>query len=378
MPFGNALNNTSAAGTATYSTITLGANTTIAMWLYFTGSTVNYNCLLGNDIWYHGSGANPGKLQFVHSAGGNCLITTSSISNDANWHLYVITDNGSIVKCYRDTVDMGNSVGYKSLNGCQTLKLLQGVNNNAYMGLIDQVSIWSRVLSSAELTGLYNGGAPTYSDMSIAPWSSSLTACWTFDGVLRGADFSRNNHTIIINNASVVTGIVPEFPTPTMRNGVGIQGVIGALKGITLGGPTSYLGDGTFGRHMQTGVTENFDEGNPTAPCLQLTYPGFWRFRWSIKPGLRSIYIQTKQPHFLSGSVPYVNVFYPPTLIVKANSTVGLNTDLIGTAPVEQGWVQIGPVSFTATAVGPVWVELWNNNTNEHNTPCLFDRIIAT
>jgi hypothetical protein len=163
------------------------------------------------------------------------------------------------------------------------------------------------------------------------------------------------------------------------REIVSSQGVIGALKGLTLGGPTSYLGDGTFGRHMQTGVVENFVDGNPSAPCLQLTYPGFWRFRWGISPGYRSIYISVKQPHFFPVSYGSpVSIFYPPSLIVKANPAIGLNADLVGTAPVNQGWVQIGPVSFTATDYGPVFVELHNNNTAEYSTPVYWDHIITT
>jgi len=171
-------------------------------------------------------------------------------------------------------------------------------------------------------------------------------------------------------------GSIPLFSYGN-KSKMGGQTVIGALKGIAFSGvPTTYLDDGTFGRHMQVGVTQSMSEGNPSSPCLQLTYTGFWRFRWVIKPGPRSIYINAKQPHFLSGSFPYVNVFYPPSIIVKSNSSVGLNADISSSATVGQEWVQIS-VSFTATGTGVCWVELWNNNTNEYNTPAFFDHIIT-
>lgn len=195
------------------------------------------------------------------------------------------------------------------------------------------------------------------------------------------SSFSANTSGPLTLTVASFNGIGQELinqPFGAVKDKVSFAGVIDALKGISLGGPTSYLGDGTFGRHMQVGVTENFTDGNPSAPCLQLTYPGFWRFRWSVKPGVRSVYIQAKQSHYLSGSVPYVNIFYPPTMVVKANSAVGLNNDISGSAIDTQGWNQIGPVSFTATAVGIISVELWNNNSNEYNTPCLFDHIICT
>ena len=194
--------------------------------------------------------------------------------------------------------------------------------------------------------------------------------------------FSANTSGLLTLTIASVNGIGQELakqPDGAIKSGTSTQCVIGALKGIAFSGvPTSYLGDGTYGRHMQVGVTENFTDGNPSSPCLQLTYPGFWRFRWSVKPGVRSIYIQAKQPHYLSGSIPYVSIFYPSTMVVKANSSVGLNNDISGSAIDTQSWNQIGPVSFTVNSSGPVWVELWNNNSNEYNTPALFDHIIAT
>ena len=60
----------------------------------------------------------------------------------------------------------------------------------------------------------------------------------------------------------------------------GTQGVIGALKGITLGGPTNYITDGgTYGRHMQTGVTQILEgatwalTGAPPAYCKLFCVP---------------------------------------------------------------------------------------------------------
>jgi hypothetical protein len=149
-------------------------------------------------------------------------------------------------------------------------------------------------------------------------------------------------------------------------------GIIGALQGIMLGAPSSILSDGTFGRHLQVGVNENTTDGSPfsQSPCLQLDIPGFWRFRWSIKPGVRSIYVNTKQ-------ITTITPSYSPSLVIKMNPLVGLLTDVTSTAASSQDWVTIGPVSFVATGNGAVWVELHNNNTNEYNTPCLFDHIVA-
>ena len=155
-------------------------------------------------------------------------------------------------------------------------------------------------------------------------------------------------------------------------SGAAKRWVIGALQGISLGGPTSINGDGTFGRHLQVGVTQSMSDGNPAAPCLSLDIPGMWRFRWVVKAGTRTINVNVKQ----AGTIFTSSL--RPTVVVKANPNIGLNTDISGSAVASQGWVTIGPISFIATTSGVTWVELHNNNTNEINTPTLFDHIVTT
>jgi hypothetical protein len=213
--YGGALVSSANTSSATNSTITLGANTTISLWVYFTGANNNYNCLFGNDIWYHGSGANAGKLQFIHSGTGNCLISTTNIANDAAWHHYVLVDDGASVKAYKDTVDMGNSVGYKTLNNCVIFKLLQGVNANNFKGRIDEVCIWSRALSTGEISTLYNSGAGVKGDVSQAPWSTGLTVGWHMDtnaavNFTQIPDFSGNGRSLTVSNCVSTIGIIPK------------------------------------------------------------------------------------------------------------------------------------------------------------------------
>jgi len=65
-------------------------------------------------------------------------------------------------------------------------------------------------------------------------------------------------------------------------------------------------------------------------------------------------------------------------MVVKANSAVGLAADQTATAGASTGWVTVGPVSFTCTAAGAVWVELHNNYFGAYASPCFFDHIVAT
>lgn len=144
--------------------------------------------------------------------------------------------------------------------------------------------------------------------------------------------------------------------------------IVGGAKGISLGGPATWSGDGTFGRYMQIGVRRSDTQGSPSIPSLQLVYPGFWRFRWSVKPGPRTLRISAMQTRDLA---PF------PSVRVRANPAVGLPVDVTVVHPGGLGWKTVGPVSFTASAIGMLWVELWSNSLFSDN-PVYFDHIIAT
>lgn len=146
-------------------------------------------------------------------------------------------------------------------------------------------------------------------------------------------------------------------------------GMASYVQGISIGGVFSQNSDGTFGRNIQLGVIRNNTEGSPNAPSLELHQAGFWRFRWAVTTGTRTIQINVKQPANL---VPY------PSLIIKQNPDIGINADVTGSSPGGTGWAVIGPVSITPNATGIVWVELWNNCYGSSVGPAYFDHIVVT
>jgi hypothetical protein len=141
-----------------------------------------------------------------------------------------------------------------------------------------------------------------------------------------------------------------------------------------MAGPHSDSGGAHGGWGLQVGVIQDNTEGFPSPPSIALRQPGVWRFRWQLSPGTQTISCYAKQP---ANASPY------PSLIVKANSSIGVNADVTGTSPGGAGWVKIGPVTVVATAPGVVWVELRNNLTTLDPTRgvtgpwaiCYFDNI---
>jgi len=128
------------------------------------------------------------------------------------------------------------------------------------------------------------------------------------------------------------------------------------MNGLNLEGATTWSGDTAAGRHMGQFIIQNVTDGTPAQPCLQLNFPGFWRFRWAVSAGsTHSISVFMKQP---CNTAPY------PSIVIKANAAIGVSTDLTLSSTGGTGWVSVGPLTTPSiTAAGVLWVELHNNST---------------
>lgn len=150
---------------------------------------------------------------------------------------------------------------------------------------------------------------------------------------------------------------------------LGAVGTLGAIvktnNGLT---PPNYLRAivATVSMPMARGGRNN-TEGDPAQPSLELIGRGQWRFRWTVVAGSRSISINVKQ---------VINVSPRPTLIVKANPEIGVNSDIPDDAPSGTGWVTIGPVAAAPTSNGALWVELHANYDAAESS--FWDNLVVT
>lgn len=138
-----------------------------------------------------------------------------------------------------------------------------------------------------------------------------------------------------------------------------------------MGGPSGPNGEDTSGiLNYVYGMSKDTTEGSPSSPCLRLNYPSMFRFRWVVRAGPRRIAIRAKQINMYSTE-------QRPSLTVKASAEVGLLDDITAFAPNGTDWVTIGPISFTATGMGMVYVEI-RNNLLLSDSPAFFDHIITS
>jgi hypothetical protein len=114
--------------------------------------------------------------------------------NDTNWHLLVVTlaDPGSgypaLVEehAYLDNVEIINAQVYINPPGysnypCHLLIGKSSKEDLYWEGDLDEAALFNRVLTSDERNTIWNSGAGTFANLSIAPWNSGLLLGYHFD-----------------------------------------------------------------------------------------------------------------------------------------------------------------------------------------------------
>ena len=92
------------------------------------------------------------------------VATTTAVASAGVWHHHVAAIDGTTIKIYLDGVETASGTVTLAL-GNPTGTLWLGAQSRVgtypfpYHGLLDEVSVWGRTLSPAEITSLYNGGS---------------------------------------------------------------------------------------------------------------------------------------------------------------------------------------------------------------------------
>lgn len=289
---------------------------------------------------------------FQSSVAGNVVgVRFYKSANDTGTHVGSLWSSTGSTHYASITFTGETASGWQSMNFSSPVPILAATN---YMVTVTHSVRYSN-----------NSNCPAYSGI-YTPLSSNGTA----GGYIAGsADaFPTTINQPFWEGVDVIFDDLGHLVLPPMISGKpGRQGVVGYMKGISLGGPTAYYGDTTFLRHLQVGMRKENSDGSPSAPCIALDIPGMWRFRWGVKSGARTISINAKQVSNVTGK--------RPKLVVKANSAIGVLADVSGIAGSGTGWVTIGPLSVSPSSDGVLWVELWNMDTDNFNSPAFFDHI---
>jgi hypothetical protein len=120
-------------------------------------------------------------------AGASPIAISTNAYNDGNWHHAVAVRNTNTDhKLYIDGVQVGSDVattiGATTVDR-QCIGVLCRTSNSAYFtGSIDEVRVYSRALSPAEITSLYGSGVAKINVSRNNKVTNGLVGLWSFDG----------------------------------------------------------------------------------------------------------------------------------------------------------------------------------------------------
>src|SRR5918995_3861667 len=122
------------------------------------GANQNYG------IWFTPSETLQGG--FETTGGTNRYVTNATTYNDGQWHHGVVTfDNpNNIVRLFVDGIQIGtlSTSSNPDNTGSQPLRIAgnaQSLTEDFFVGQLDEVGVWNRALTNAEITSLMNTGA---------------------------------------------------------------------------------------------------------------------------------------------------------------------------------------------------------------------------
>lgn len=141
-------------------------NWTVGMWVNIQafnllGSIITFGSR-DRGIRVRNDGGNANKINFFINSGGlNYIDIYSSVLSTNTFQYLTFTRSGSTFTAYLNGVSIGSgssSVSLETSNG-NTLLGKEKINGRYLNGYIDEVGIWSRALSTDEVSQLYNSGA---------------------------------------------------------------------------------------------------------------------------------------------------------------------------------------------------------------------------
>lgn len=150
----------------THSALNITTNISICMWIRTTRASCDLFSRAQNSGSYPGyslslgsGGVAAGRISFYN---GTSWQGSNSTVNSGSWVFVCITNNGTNTIFYINgsvdrTVAQGNPNSYSG-NAAIGVRS-DGLNASFFLDALDEVGIWNRALSGAEITQLYNGGA---------------------------------------------------------------------------------------------------------------------------------------------------------------------------------------------------------------------------
>jgi hypothetical protein len=190
-------------------------NLTITGWVYWRGTSANtilfYNGNTGSSGWgvlvNNGSCAAGNKITVLNGGVSCDRVSSTTILPTNSWTHIVLTRDSTTWRLYVDGVQKHTGTGNPNTPTAASNIGASHSGSSVFNGLIDEVRIYNRALSAAEVARLYRLTKPKI----LTPNNNGLVGYWSFNDGAGGyaGDMSGNGNTGTLTNMDSSTDWVP-------------------------------------------------------------------------------------------------------------------------------------------------------------------------
>jgi len=144
-----------------------GANRALYDMVFFKGND-------GVDFWciaLHWTGTNTLRYAINANRANNAQtqLDCTAITVDSNWHMVTATYSGTVMKVYWDGTEIGTKNATQSIDTTGSWYFGNTNGGRSVNKKLDELGMWSRALSSTEVTALYNSGNGIQYPFAVGP-----------------------------------------------------------------------------------------------------------------------------------------------------------------------------------------------------------------
>ena len=160
------------------------------------------NIVMGNHHNYSFINLHSNANMYIESD-TNDDLASAPITNDTNWHHYVITCNSGTVAMYEDGISL--TMGDSSIGDDITISKISINTAKVFNGNISEVAIYNSALTANQVKTIYNGREPYNHKEGVA--SGNLQGWW------RMGDGSLDDYALICDetNATLGSNLITSF-----------------------------------------------------------------------------------------------------------------------------------------------------------------------
>ncbi len=277
----------------------------------------------------------------------NLIATSCAAITDGRWHQVVVKRTGTTTDIFLDNVSQLPTTDTKNYNVTSAITMGSGATYGAHQMFLDDVRIYNKALSTAEMAALYTAGTTRPATVNASAvkltagtsLATGLVGHWTFDG--NNTTGSGGTGTARDSSTSNINGTLTNMSTTTPAR---VQGRLG--QALNFDGVNDYV---TFGTGQSFASTDSHTYAAWVKP---ISYPGTYNgiIAYNTSGTGGGLYVYTSG-NVAAALVKGGNVLFSGVRAISLNTWTHLVFAYNGTSNVGKLYVN-GVLDATSGALG--------------------------